>query len=141
MSDATSLQEVIAAVADIVRSVTGVRVSPEYAPEALNTFPASIIYPSTGEFSESPNGVFKGLHNLTVEIHVARLDLSKTLQASIPFGTRVGKAILAERTLSSTCSMFGKIAYTFGPMAWGDERLQTIGWRLTIQDIKTQESI
>lgn len=138
---ADSLQDVISAVQDIIGSLSGIRVAPDYAPDSLAVFPASVVYPAAGTFTTGPADNLKGLHNIVVEIHVERRDLVKALKAAIPYGTLAAKALLGDVTLGGTVSTFGQITYDFGPMAWGDPALQTLGWRLTIENIKTQESM
>lgn len=136
-----SLQDVIGAIQDIVRGISGIRVAPDYAPDGLNVFPASVVYPVSGVFTTGPAEVMKGLHTIAVEIHVERRDLAKALKSAIPYGSQVAAALLADTTLGGAVSTFGDISYTFGPMAWGDPALQTIGWRLTIEGIKTQDAL
>ncbi len=136
-----SLQDVISAIQEIVRGVTGIRVAPDYAPDGLNVFPASVVYPVSGTWTTGPAEVLKGMHAIAVEIHVERRDLARALKDAIPYGSIVAAALLADTTLGSSASTFGDISYTFGPMAWGDPALQTIGWKLTIENIKTQEAI
>ena len=127
----------IAAAAAYVQSlaadITGIRDAPDYPPEQLNVFPVSVCYPASGEFRSGPAGLMKAIHNLVVEIHIARKDLQRDVENVLPYGESLAAAILADPTLGSTVDTVQAdvgLTYTFGAMAWG--RQATVGWRITI---------
>jgi hypothetical protein len=133
-----ALQEAIAGLQDIAGSVTGVRVAPDYAPENLNIWPAAIAFPESGTITSESDAWYIGLHNLILELHVARGDLPKVLEKIIPLGEDVYEALLADPTLGGTVSTYGDLTYEFGPMEYGSPpgAAATFGWRFTLTDVK-----
>jgi hypothetical protein len=134
-----TIVQAIAAIQDTVGAVTGIRVAPDYAPDNLSIFPASVVYPRTGTIDSGPAGNMKALHNFVIEIHVDRMNLQKDLARVIPFGDSIPEALLDDPTIDGTISTFGVIDYTFGPMTWGD--IPTIGWRFVVNACKLQTDI
>ena len=138
-----SLVAIIAAIQDTVGAVTGIRAAPDYAPENINgIFPFSVCYPEGGTYDCGPGfGTYKALHNIKLQIHFGRADLPKSLEASIPYGDAVAKALLADPTIDASCDTFDQVQYTFGPLAWGEPVIQTIGWDFTLTNVKEIESV
>lgn len=135
---------VVQAVQDLVADVTGIRVAPDYAPDALNVFPASVAYPESGVYDLGrPMGDKQGLHTIVVEIHVLSADLPKAIQASIGYIETVTNALMADPTLTGSCQTYGRISYTYGPMAWGtgQNAVATFGPRFVIEDVKIHTAL
>lgn len=134
---------VVAAIQDLMLGVTGIRVAPDYAPDNLHIWPASVVFPDNGTIDSGPPGIMKGLHNIIIEIHIPKKDLQKDLEKAIPFIESVPMALLGDPTLGDTVSTFGLITYVFGPMTWGEgtTAMSTIGPRFTINDVKLQTAI
>lgn len=129
-----TLQQVISGIQDIADAVTGVRVAPDYAPDSLSVFPASVAYPESGTLTSESDGWYIGLHNIVLELHISRTDLPKVLEKIIPLGEDVYEALLADPTLGNMASTYGQISYAFGPLRYGD--LDTFGWRFILEDVK-----
>jgi hypothetical protein len=135
MSD---VDDVIKGIMDIVGAVSGIRAAPDYPPESINVFPFAVCYPGTGRIIIEPAGVMKGLHEIVLEIHVARKDLSRDVQAAIPFVDSIPLALCGDVTFGGTTSTWGAIRYQFMPLGWNG--VETIGWRFWIESVKVQTS-
>jgi hypothetical protein len=138
-----SLIGIIQAIQDTVGAVTGIRAAPDYPPENLNSiFPFSVCYPESGTYTEGPGGVsaYKALHNIKLQIHFGRADLPKSVEAAIPYGDLIAKALLIDPQINDSCDTFDEILYTFGPLAWGEPAIPTIGWDFTLTNVKEIES-
>lgn len=136
-----TLQQVIDQIQTQVRAVTGIRKAPDEPPEQLNYFPFAVCYARTGELRIGPPDLLHGVHEIWLEIHVARKDLARDVTAVMPYGDSVPDAIFgayADGTFTTMDAM-GNIAYSFGPMAWGG--VDTIGWRFRLQGVKVQNAI
>jgi len=134
-----ALQDAIAKVQELAGAVSGIRAAPEYLPESINIFPFLVCYAGSGSFEIAPAGVMKGLHNIILELHVARQDLPRDTKNVMQYSDSIPQAIMADPTLGGTVSTIGSISYTFGGMQYGTQ--QTLGFRFTIQSVKLQTVI
>ena len=128
-----TIQTAIAHIQGLAEGLPGIRQAPDFPPEQMNVFPFAVCYPAAGEFQAGPMGLMKGLHNLVVEIHVARKDLPRDVETALPFGEALAAAVMDDPTLGGTVDTVRAdegISYTFGALAWGGQ--ETVGWRLTI---------
>jgi hypothetical protein len=134
-----ALQDAIARIQTLVAAVDGIRASPQYLPEAINIFPYSVCYAGNGSYDFGPSGVMKGLHNIILEIHVARKDLPRDTEKVMDYADSIPLAIMHDPTLGATVSTIGPITYTFGGMQYGDQL--TLGFRFTISNVKLMTTI
>jgi len=84
-------------------------------------------------------GEMKGLHDIAVEIHVARKNMRTALKTAMGFSDAVPAAIMADSTLGGNVDTFGSISYTFGAMNYGE--MQTIGFRFIVTDVKIRTDL
>jgi hypothetical protein len=77
-----------------------------------------------------------GLHDVLVQLHVARKDLVLDVAAAMPYGDSVPEAIFADPTLGGKAQTFQRIDYEFGEMSYGGS--PTVGWRWTVVGVKIQ---
>lgn len=135
-----TLQDFIDQVQDAVGALSGIRGAPDEPPESINVFPFAVAYARDGTY-EQQKGMMKGLHNVVVELHVARKDLARDVQAAMGYAKSVPNAILdaQEDGNLAAASWLGRISYTFGPMAWAGQ--ETIGFRFVIEDVRTEDAI
>lgn len=128
-----SISAAINYLATLAGDLPGVIQATNLPPEQLNLFPYVVIYPSSGRWVGGPAGLMRGLHDLVIEIHIARTDLSRNVQAAMPLGEALAAAVLSDPTLGGTVDTVladNGLAYTFGALAWGGQA--TIGWRITV---------
>src|SRR5512139_3347037 len=128
-----TLQAAIAKIQDIAGAVSGIRAAPEYLPETINIYPFLVCYAGSGSYEYAPAGVMKGLHNIILELHIARKDLPRDTEKAMPYADSIPLAIFHDPTLGGTVSTFGRISYTFGGMQYGDQ--MTLGFRFTLEGV------
>ena len=139
-----TVQEAIDQIAADLRALTGIRGAPDEPPEQMAVYPFIVCYTRSGSWEIAPVGVRKGLHNIAVELHVARKDLARDVQGAMAYSDSVPNALLKALTTSgdrfaSTISTFQRISYTFGPMEWAGQA--TIGFRWTLEGVKIENEI
>ncbi len=129
-----TVEAAIIALQEVVREVTGIKGAPSYPPDSLSIFPAAVAYASSGSLNFGVAGEMKGLHNLVVEVHLARKNLPSDVQASLNFIDALPEAVMIDPTLKGTVSTFERMDYVYGPLSYGDQ--QTFGVRFTLVNVK-----
>jgi hypothetical protein len=141
-----SIKDTITEIQGVIASVTGVRQAPAFPPENLNTLASSggdvfvVAYPSTGTV-EHQFGALTYLHNIFIEVHTSRKTLQQDTERVYDYLESIVNDIcdaLDQNTLT-TLSTFGDLAYEFGALGWGN--VDTIGYRITMQDVKIRCTI
>ena len=136
------LSAVIEAVQAITRAVFGVRVAPDYPPEALNVFPSIVAYDGGGVDEFGVAGERRALDSIVLEVHFQNRNLPIAVSAAMPYRDSVVNALMDDPTLDGTCDTFASIDRSaFQPMAWGDPVVKTLGWRFTITGIKRRVTL
>lgn len=130
------LQDAINYIQTLMIKLQGIRAAPKYPPEDVSVFPFAVCYPGSGLFEFGPGGTKKGLHNITLEIHVARKDLEMDTRAAMRFSDTVPNILLANPTLGGNVSTFGQIRYAFGPLGWAGA--PTLGFRFILENVKME---
>jgi|SRR3972149_1088633 len=135
-----TLQDAIAYVQTLVHQIQGIRAAPAYPPEDMSIFPFSVAYAGGGNWEFGPGAlVKKGVHIITLEIHVARQDLSRDATEAMQFSDSVPNILLKNPTLGGNISTFTNIRYTFGPLGWNGGK--TFGFRFFIEGVKMETEI
>jgi hypothetical protein len=140
-----TLQQVIEEIQADLRAISGIRAAPDQAPDQINLFPFVVAFPGPGRWYSNVPGNKILLASIIVELHVARKDLARDIQAAMEFAESIPNALLkpvATETgdcFNNTIATFGEITYTFGPLGWGET--DTFGWRWTINNVKLQSNI
>lgn len=136
-----TLQDAIDEIQAEVRDVAGMRAAPDEPPDSMNHFPFAVCYAHTGSYRIGPPDTMHGIHELYLEVHVARKDLERDIAAAMPFAKSVPDAIFSAYAAGSLTAVevIQRIAYEFGPMTWGG--VLTLGFRFTIEGVKTQDGI
>lgn len=139
-----TLAAVISEIAADLCVLTGIRGAPANPPDQINAFPFIVTYARSGVIEAGPVALRRGLHNIVIELHVARRDLARDVAAAMEYADTVPNALLATLSYSgdrfnNTVSTFERITYTFGPMQWGG--IDTIGFRWTLENVKIQDQI
>jgi hypothetical protein len=139
----TTLDDAIKAVQEIVGNVEGIRSAPEYATDKIAPGISSVAYPIAGSFTNDPNGVLKGMHEIGIYVTCPRIDLAKTLKKLIPMGELVAAALEKEPRLRDTVSTYGAVNYTFAfalNVGTPAAPAYVAGWSFVITDVKIQDS-
>ena len=134
-----TLQAVIDQIQDEIGALSGIRAAPHEPPESMSAYPFAVAFVKSGNWTlGKPAGCMTGLHDIVVELHIARKDLARDYAAAMAYAKSVpnaiGSAWLVDVTMTSLDAI-GSIAYEFGQMSWAG--IDTIGWRWTIRDVKT----
>src|SRR3989304_9592417 len=69
-----TLDDAITQAITYIGSLSGINLAPTDPPESADDFPFVVGYPGDGEWIETPAGLKTGLHNIIIELHVARKD-------------------------------------------------------------------
>ena len=138
----TQLLDAIGEIIDEIKTISGIRSAPDEPPESTDLFPFVVVYPGSGVYEVgNPIGYTRALHNIVIELHVARKDLPRnystvmSLIDEIPI--ELGKLLKASGF--SDLSTFESIEYSFLPMSYGG--VDTLGVQYTITDVKIQVSL
>jgi len=140
-----TLQQVIDEIQADIRALSGIRAAPDEAPEQINIFPFVVAFPGPGTWSSDIPGNKINLASVVVELHVARKDMAKDIQAAMVYENSIPNVLLkavastAGDRFNNTVSTFDNITYTFGSLGWGG--MDTFGFRWTINGIKLQSNI
>lgn len=137
------IQDAIDQLQTEIRAISGIRAAPDEPPEAISVYPYVVGYVRDGTWeSEFGAQIMKGLHNIVLELHVARgSDLTRAVVEAMGYSNSIPNAIFdAFRDLRlTTIDAFTTIAYTFGPMSWNG--IDTFGFRFVINSVKMRETI
>lgn len=124
-----------------IRNVRDLRRVPEEPPENNDQFPFAVVYPASGSFNKESAGWMIGLHNINIELHVARKDLPRdytqlvTLYDRIPYQLESG----LENSRFTAITTWRNITYTFGALNWGG--VDTLGVVYTMTDVKLLDTV
>jgi hypothetical protein len=137
----TTLQDAISEIAALLRAVSGIRAAPEYPSDQINAFPTVIIRAWSGSYEAEPfggaGGAKKGLHDVAVEVHVARKGAPYDVKLAMRYSDTVPAALLADPTLGGKADTFARIRYTFGDLE-KYTGTPTVGWLFIVEGIKQE---
>jgi len=139
MANAT-LNEVIEEIMGEISGVTGLASAPDYPPEKMADFPFAVGYVDSGVYSLESYGMTKGLHNVAIEVHVARKLLPQAVENLLAYADRIPDE-MAQELFASTFTKFEtfqQITYEFAAMEWGG--VETLGIRFIIEGVKVKKS-
>lgn len=138
-----SLETVITQVQAYLAGVSGIRKAPSKPPDQINLFPFAVTYPFTGRWTMAPAGSKTGLHDLVIELHVARKDLPRDYALAIAFAESIPNELFLrlkdDSKWNGTIDTFGDVTYEFLPMTYGG--VETLGWRFTVENVKIQSNV
>lgn len=133
-----ALKDAIDEVIDELQTIPGIRRVPDEPPENNNAFPFAVVYPSTGVYHYGPPPLMRALHEINIELHVARKDLPRDYLKVMDLIDTIPKELwdLLRTGGFSNLDTFGDITYIFGPLSWG--AVDTLGVTYTMTDVKVQ---
>jgi hypothetical protein len=138
-----TVQNVIEAIQADMLALDGMRSAPDYPPETINVFPFSVAYAMNGSFAPFPAGAQTGLHQIVVDVHVARKDLPRDVEKMMPWLETVSNALLrsvgmpAGDRFGNTIQTFERLEYRL--THWED--IGTVGWRFTLVNVKLSAAL
>lgn len=137
-----TLQDAIVQIQALVSGISGIRGAPDEPPDQISHYPFAVCFPESGVYEAGvPAGCMQGLHDIVVELHVARKDLPRDYRKAIAYAKSIPNAILnALGTVNlDTVSTVGFIRYEFGVLNWGET--PTMGFRFVLESVKTTDTL
>lgn len=129
----------IAAIGAVVASVSGIEQVLVNPTETANAALFAVVYAAEGRFTADPVGSKKGLHEIYIELHKRRTDLSSDVAVLKPYIDTIAAALLAEVSVggdqfSGTITTFGSVSYRL----FSDEYagVKTTGYRFVLEQVK-----
>lgn len=139
---AGELDAAIAEIQSLLKQIPGLKSAPSQPTENASAYPFLIVFADSGTWEKESASQVKGIHTITVEIHVSRKDLPRDIERVLPFGELVKDKLFADAnaTLGGTVdNIVDEVDYTFGPIGYGG--VLTIGWQINIPvKIRSKES-
>lgn len=138
---ANDLADVLDEIQTEIGSITGIRKAPQYPPEKMSVFPFAVAYPGGGRVGSETMGAVKFLHNIIIEIHLARKMLDQTVEDAVVYVDDVPEELFGAifSGAYTTIQTHGDITYEFVPMEWAG--VETLGIRFTIENLKIRKAI
>jgi hypothetical protein len=137
------LKDAIAEIIDELQTISGIRYAPDELVENSNEqFPFAVVYPLTGLFNTRTSSMLmKGLHEINIELHVARKDLPRDFATVMNLIDEIPYQLMKKRLAGSFSHIdaFDEITYIFGPLLWGG--VDTLGVTYTMTVAKVQRAI
>ena len=135
-----ALKDAIDEIIDELQTITDIKRVPDEPPESANQFPFAVVYPLTGDYKFGPPPLMRALHNINIELHVARRDLPRDYLSVMEIIDVIPKELWNKLRVSGFTYLdtFGGedsgITYQFGPLSWGG--VDTLGVTYTIPMVK-----
>ena len=122
----------------IVSEITGIRSAPDSPPERASAFPFLICYIRSGSFQPdnaytATDTAILGLHTFACALHVARRDLPRAYELSLPYAELIKNALFKQANLNwnGTIETYtDPITFEFGNMEYGG--VETLGYLFAI---------
>ncbi len=120
---------------EVVRGVSGIRAAPDNMAGSLSIYPFAFWYPGPSTWEVSPVGTGKALHTIVIEVHVARKDAPRDVEACLPFADSIPKALLADVTLGGRVQTFARVTCP-GLVRLDYGSNETLGFKFSIEEVK-----
>lgn len=130
---ASELDNAVQAGLDILKNISGLRNKPDYSPENPASFPLLVGSAATGIWRKEAAGQKRGLHTVRFGIYVPRKDLSRDIEAVMPYGELAADLLMLDsnaRWNDTIDSYEGDITYTFGEIEYAG--LLLLGWTILV---------
>ena len=136
-----ALKDAIDEIIDELQTISGIRRVPEEPPENNSAFPFAVVYPGSGVYQFGPPPLMRALHEINIELHVARKDLPRDYLKVMDLIDTVPSELwnLLRTSGFSNLETFGNINYLFGPLSWGT--VDTLGVTYTMTEVKIQSDV
>jgi hypothetical protein len=136
-----TLDDAITKAMSYIAVMSGIKQAPDRPPEQAGAFPFAVGFPGDGDWIEAPAGNKQGLHNVIIELHVARKELPFDYALAIPYIDSIPNTLFSNLSdkWDGVISTFSGISYRWGEMSWGGG--QTLGIQFTIRGVKIQSAV
>ena len=124
-----------------IRKVSGINSAPDFPPDKMAVYPFVVTYPESGTIDAVFGSGTKGLHNIVIEVHLARKMLAVTVENAIAFVDSVPDELFkslydGDYTKFDT---FQRLTYELAAMEWGG--IETLGIRFVMEGVKVHKSL
>lgn len=131
-----TIKKAIQEIVDEIRNVRDLRSVPDAPPENNDVFPFAVVYPVSGTFEKQSWGWSVDLHNVAIELHVARKDLPRDFMQIVDVFDSIPNQLESglQNDRFSTVDTWGNITYIFGALEWAG--VETLGVTFTMESVK-----
>lgn len=137
------LDEAIDQVQTYIRAISGIRAATNVPPDQINIFPFVVCFPFQGVYEISPALVKKGLHTIIIDIHMARRDLARDVEAVDEYIETIVNTLMSklinDNRWNNKISTFDRIRYEFKEFKYGGQ--PTIGYRIFVEGVKQENAV
>lgn len=140
---AVDLTTGIGEIVTVLRTLTTLKWVPDLPPETSEFFPFALVYPSDGSYNPMTKGFITELHNVAIELHIAREDsiidwvTNVSLLDTLP--KKLWEKLFDNDGTFSAISTWSQIRYVTQPMSYAG--ISTIGAVYTMADVKLLKTI
>lgn len=133
---ASQLRQVVEQIADAVRAVEGIRSVPNSPPDSASAFPFVVVYPANGVNLWNTAEDLRSLHDIKIDLHLARRDLAFDTKTAIDFAEAIPNAIAYafKNGDMPAATTIGDFDYTFSNLSYAG--VETIGFSWTLNAVK-----
>lgn len=121
----------VSAIYTSLKTMSGLRSTPEHPPEQVSSTPALFIAVDSVNGTSPTQDTFSGTCIVRAGVYVARggLDIKRAIEITLPYGDSI-LAKLMELQNACTLNIAGEITADYGPMDYDDTKL--FGWTFRI---------
>jgi hypothetical protein len=140
MANAT-ITEVVAEIQAEVGSVANIAAAPDFPPDKMAAYPFAVAYPEAGIIEAQFGSGTKGLHNIVIEVHLARKMLAVTVENALQFVDSVPDELFEAlfNSVYTKFDTFQRITYEFTGMSWAG--IETLGIRFIVEGVKVHKAL
>jgi hypothetical protein len=126
---------------ETIRKIAEIRRVPKDAPDNNSMFPFAVLQPLSGHYRGLNRGQMIGLHNITVELHVKKYELSRAQDELKDMLDEIPKrcTLKLQNEEFTNIHQWDRIEYISGPMEWAG--VNTLGVMFTFIDVKVVSSL
>ena len=133
------LQDAIDEIQVLMRALPGIRDAPDEPPDQIAAYPFVVAYASTGTWDAQTPETIIGLHNIIIELHIARRDLPHAVEEAMKYSDQIPDTLykaLRDQTISAI-ETWNNLTYIFGELNY--DMVETIGFQFTLNGVKMRE--
>ena len=136
-----SIDDALLEIVREIKNVRDIRRVPDTPPESNDQFPFVVVYPASGVFQKESAGWSIALHNINIELHVARKDLPRDFTKIVTLYDRLPNQLESglENSRFTAITTWGNISYEFGTLQWAG--VETLGVVYTMNQVKLLDTV
>lgn len=137
-----TIKDAIQEIVDELKNLRDLRNVPDAPPESNDRFPFVIVYPAAGEFQKQSAGFMINLHDINIELHVARKDLPRDFAGLVDIFDRIPHQLETglEAGRFDAITTWATITYIgTDPMEYAG--VDTLGVIFTMENVKLMDTV